>query len=120
VNRRPACEARRKLDERLGDEHGDRVRVAGSDVEAEPLRFERDGTATRERVEHWRRPVGARDEDLLLGLVGVLGAISGMFGMADYLWATGCPGLHGTEGYAPLHHEHLSTSCVCTSTPAAR
>jgi hypothetical protein len=42
-----------------------------------------------------------------LGLVWLLGGISGMFGMAGYLWATGHLGLHGTEGYAPLHHADL-------------
>jgi hypothetical protein len=42
-----------------------------------------------------------------LGLVGLLGGISGMVGMAGYLWATGCLGLHGTEAYAPLHHQDL-------------
>ena len=40
-----------------------------------------------------------------LGLVWLLGGISGMMGMAGYLWATGCLGLHGTEAYAPLHHQ---------------
>jgi hypothetical protein len=42
-----------------------------------------------------------------LGLVWLLGGISGMFGMAGYLWVTGCLGLHGTEAYAPLHHQDL-------------
>jgi hypothetical protein len=42
-----------------------------------------------------------------LGLVGVLGGISGMFAMTGYLWLTGFLGLHGTEGYAPLHHQDL-------------
>jgi hypothetical protein len=42
-----------------------------------------------------------------LGLVWLLGGISGMVGMAGYLWATGCFGLHGTEAYAPLHHQDL-------------
>ena len=42
-----------------------------------------------------------------LGLVGLLGAIQGIVGMAGYLWATNCLGLHGTEGYAPLHHQDL-------------
>ena len=40
-----------------------------------------------------------------LGLVWLLGGISGMLGMAGYLWATGYLGLHGTEAYAPLHHQ---------------
>ncbi len=39
------------------------------------------------------------------GLVWLLGGISGMMGMAGYLWATGYLGLHGTEAYAPLHHQ---------------
>ncbi len=42
-----------------------------------------------------------------LGLVWLLGGISGMVGMAGYLWATGCLGLHNTEAYAPLHHQDL-------------
>jgi len=37
-------------------------------------------------------------------LVAVLGGIGGMFGLAAYLWATNCIGLHGNEAYAPLHH----------------
>ncbi len=41
-----------------------------------------------------------------LALVWFLGGISGMLGMAGYLWATGYLGLHNTEAYAPLHHEH--------------
>ena len=40
-----------------------------------------------------------------LGLVWLLGGVSGMMGMAGYLWATGYLGLHGTEAYAPLHHQ---------------
>ncbi|MDP1850451.1 MAG: hypothetical protein Q8K79_21860 [Solirubrobacteraceae bacterium] len=40
-----------------------------------------------------------------LGLVWLLGGISGMMGMAGYLWATGFLGLHNTEAYAPLHHQ---------------
>jgi len=40
-----------------------------------------------------------------LGLVWLLGSVSGMMGMAAYLWATGYLGLHGTEAYAPLHHQ---------------
>lgn len=40
-----------------------------------------------------------------LGLVWLLGGVSGMMGMAGYLWATGYVGLHGTEAYAPLHHQ---------------
>jgi hypothetical protein len=27
--------------------------------------------------------------------------------MSGYLWATNCLGLHGTEGYASLHHQDL-------------
>ena len=42
-----------------------------------------------------------------LGLVFLLGGISGMFAMTSYLWLTGFLGLHGTEGYAPLHHQDL-------------
>jgi len=40
-----------------------------------------------------------------LGLVWLLGGVSGLMGMAGYLWATGYIGLHGTEAYAPLHHQ---------------
>ena len=40
-----------------------------------------------------------------LGLVWLVGGISGMVGMAGYLWATGYLGLHNTEAYAPLHHQ---------------
>lgn len=36
-----------------------------------------------------------------------LGGIGGVIGMTAYLWATGFLGLHGTEGYAPLHHQDL-------------
>lgn len=39
------------------------------------------------------------------GLVWLVGGASGMMGMAGYLWATGYLGLHGTEAYAPLHHQ---------------
>ena len=38
-------------------------------------------------------------------MVALLGGISGMMGMAGYLWATGFLGLHNTEAYAPLHHQ---------------
>nr|MDQ3579731.1 hypothetical protein [Actinomycetota bacterium] len=39
------------------------------------------------------------------GLIWLLGSVAGMLGMAGYLWATGYLGLHGTEAYAPLHHQ---------------
>jgi hypothetical protein len=42
-----------------------------------------------------------------LGLVALVGGIGGMVGMSAYLWATNCLGLHGTEGYASLHHQDL-------------
>ena len=48
---------------------------------------------------------GARSLLAFLGLVWLLGGISGMVGMAGYLWATGYLGLHNTEAYAPLHHQ---------------
>ncbi len=51
-------------------------------------------------------PEGAASLVLFLVLVWLLGGISGMMGMAGYLWATGFIGLHNTEAYAPLHHEH--------------
>ncbi len=44
---------------------------------------------------------------VFLGLVWLLGGISGMVGMAGYLWLTGCLGFHNTEAYAPLHHQDL-------------
>jgi hypothetical protein len=37
-----------------------------------------------------------------LGLLGVLGAGVGAFGLAGYLWATNCLGFHANETYAPL------------------
>jgi len=48
---------------------------------------------------------GATSLLAFLGLVWLLGGVSGMMGMAGYLWATGYLGLHGTEAYAPLHHQ---------------
>jgi hypothetical protein len=42
-----------------------------------------------------------------LSLVALVGGIGGMVGMSGYLWATNCFGLHGTEGYASLHHQDL-------------
>ncbi|MDQ3765186.1 MAG: metallophosphoesterase [Actinomycetota bacterium] len=42
-----------------------------------------------------------------LAMVGVLGGIAGTVGLSGYLWATNCLGLHGNEGYAPLHHQDL-------------
>ena len=42
-----------------------------------------------------------------LGLVGLLGGFGGIVGLSGYLWATNCLGLHGNEGYAPLHHQDL-------------
>jgi hypothetical protein len=50
-------------------------------------------------------PDGVASLLAFLGLVWLLGAISGMVGMAGYLWATGYLGLHNTEAYAPLHHQ---------------
>ncbi len=50
-------------------------------------------------------PEGVPSLLAFLGLVWLLGAVSGMVGMAGYLWATGCLGLHNTEAYAPLHHQ---------------
>ena len=42
-----------------------------------------------------------------LALVFLLGGIGGTVGMSGYLWATNMLGLHGNEGYAPLHHMDL-------------
>jgi hypothetical protein len=50
-------------------------------------------------------PAGVPSLLTFLGLVWLLGAVSGMLGMAGYLWATGYLGLHNTEAYAPLHHQ---------------
>jgi hypothetical protein len=50
-------------------------------------------------------PEGVSSVLAFLALVAFLGGISGMVGMAGYLWATGLLGLHGTEAYAPLHHQ---------------
>ena len=44
---------------------------------------------------------------LVFMLLVWLGGIGGVVGMTAYLWATGFLGLHGTEGYAPLHHQDL-------------
>jgi hypothetical protein len=44
---------------------------------------------------------------VFLVLIGVLGGIGGTVGLSGYLWATNCLGLHGNEGYAPLHHQDL-------------
>jgi hypothetical protein len=44
---------------------------------------------------------------VFLGLVGLLGGLGGTLGMSGYLWVTNCLGLHGNEGYAPLHHQDL-------------
>jgi len=44
---------------------------------------------------------------VFLGLVWLLGSISGIVGMAGYLWVTGLLGFHNTEAYAPLHHQDL-------------
>jgi hypothetical protein len=52
-------------------------------------------------------PDGVASLLAFFGLVWLLGGISGMMGMAGYLWATSHLGLHGTEGYATLHHEDL-------------
>ncbi|MGH3963153.1 MAG: metallophosphoesterase [Pseudonocardiaceae bacterium] len=42
-----------------------------------------------------------------LSLVGLVGGIGGIVGIAGYLWAANCLGFHGTEAYAPLHHQDL-------------
>ncbi|MDQ4094337.1 MAG: hypothetical protein M3143_13390 [Actinomycetota bacterium] len=52
-----------------------------------------------------------------LSMVGVLGGVGGMVGLSGYLWVTDCLGLHGNEGYAPLHHQDLKHSSACTSRP---
>ena len=42
-----------------------------------------------------------------LVLLFLLGGIGGTVGMSGYLWATNMLGLHGNEGFAPLHHMDL-------------
>jgi hypothetical protein len=42
-----------------------------------------------------------------LSLVGLLGGLGGAVGVAGYLWTANCLGFHGTEAYAPLHHQDL-------------
>jgi hypothetical protein len=54
----------RQLDERLGDEHRDRVEVASVRDQAEALRFEGDRPSTTEGVEHFWRVVAAGTADL--------------------------------------------------------
>ncbi len=50
---------------------------------------------------------GAASLAAFLGLVFLLGGVGGTVGMSAYLWSTNCLGLHGNEGYAPLHHQDL-------------
>ncbi|MEX0659052.1 MAG: hypothetical protein WD080_07960 [Egibacteraceae bacterium] len=50
---------------------------------------------------------GAWSFVIFLGLVFLLGGIGGTVGISGYLWATNLLGLHGNEGYAPLHHQDL-------------
>lgn len=42
---------------------------------------------------------------VFLAVIWVVGGLGGMVGMSGYLWATNCLGLHGNEGFAPLHHQ---------------
>ena len=58
MNRRTICELGRKLDQRLGDQDGDRVEIAGVRFKAEALRFERDRAAAAERVDDGWQTVG--------------------------------------------------------------
>ena len=58
-------ELRRDLDQRLVDEHRDRVEVGGVRLQAEALGLERDRAAAGERVEDRRRVAVGRLEDLL-------------------------------------------------------
>ena len=60
----------------LENETGDRVQIGGEGVAAEAQRFERNGTAARERIDHQRRVVTAVGRPhqvpahLQVGLVG--------------------------------------------------
>ncbi len=55
----------------------------------------------------WSGLRGAWSLVAFLALVFFLGGIGGTVGLSGYLWATNCLGLHGNEGYAPLHHQDL-------------
>ncbi|CAN5621853.1 hypothetical protein BH20ACT2_BH20ACT2_08110 [soil metagenome] len=50
---------------------------------------------------------GAPSLLVFLAFVGLLGGAASTVGVAGYLWATNCLGLHGNEAYAPLHHMDL-------------
>ena len=58
-------ELRRDLDQRLVDQHRDRVEVGGVGLQAEALGFQRDGAAAGERVEDRRRVAVGGLQDLL-------------------------------------------------------
>ena len=49
---------------------------------------------------------GAGSLVAFLGFVAVLGGITGVLGIAAYLWVTNLLGFHGNEAYAPLHYPH--------------
>jgi hypothetical protein len=59
---------RRDLDERLVDQHRDRVQVRRVRLQSETLRLKRDRPAARERVEDRRRVAAGRLQDLLVCL----------------------------------------------------
>ena len=61
-------ELRGDLDERLVDEHGQRVEIAGVSLQAEALRLQRDRPAARERVENRGELAAVTLADLLAGL----------------------------------------------------
>ncbi len=57
----------RNLDQRLVDQHRHRVEVRGMRLQPQPLGFQRDRTAARERVENGRRLAVAGGDDLGMG-----------------------------------------------------
>src|SRR5579875_1391195 len=81
VDRWAVGEAGRQLDERLRDEHGDRVQVASMRDEAEALCFEGDRPTAAERVEDLKEIVPAGASDLLAGLLEDLLVLRGFSGV---------------------------------------
>ena len=59
VDRRTVCPPRRQLQVALVEQHRHGVEVARVGLEPESARFQRNGTAARERVENGRQPVVA-------------------------------------------------------------
>ena len=57
IDRRPIAELGRQFDQRLGDEHGDRVEIRPHRLQPEPLRLQWNGAAARERIVNGQRLV---------------------------------------------------------------